>query len=111
MKIETFIKDWIAISNGFETEKYLDFYLPEAVLDDPSVGRKFYGRVEIKEYFDNYFIRYNTYIELLKLTKTDEQNAHIVVEFTGDFPEGKIKGTFEYKLNGDKIIYLKADLI
>lgn len=54
MNIETLIKEWIAASNAFDTEKYLEFYLPEAILDDPSVGRKYKGHSGIKEYFDSY---------------------------------------------------------
>lgn len=48
MNIETFIKDWIAVSNSYDTEKYLEFYNENAVLDDPSVGRKFTGHSGIK---------------------------------------------------------------
>lgn len=89
MNIETFIKNWVAASNAFDTEKYLGFYLPEAVLDNPSVGRKFEGHHGIKQYFDSYFIGYNTHTEQIKLNIIDEATAHLKVQFTGDFPEGK----------------------
>ncbi|MCD0490249.1 nuclear transport factor 2 family protein [Pedobacter sp. MC2016-14] len=109
--IPNFIKEWIAASNAFDTEKYLKFYLPEAILDDPSVGRKFKGHHGIKEYFDNYFIGYNTYTKQVELTIADEENAHLEVEFTGDFPEGKIGGTFDFKFKNNKIAFVKANLI
>lgn len=111
MNIETFIKNWIAACNAFDIEKYLSFYQPEAVLDDPSVGRKFEGHHGIKQYFDSYFIGYNTHTKLVKLTAIDEANAHLQVLFTGDFPEGKIGGTFDFKFNEGKIAFVRADLI
>ncbi|HMJ46441.1 MAG TPA: hypothetical protein VK498_03885 [Ferruginibacter sp.] len=67
MNIETSISDWINTSNAFGQKKYLEFYLGNAVLDDPSVGRKFIGHDSIKDYFVSYFIGYNTRTELLKL--------------------------------------------
>lgn len=111
MNIQTFIAEWIAASNAFDTEKYLGFYLPEAILDDPSLGRRFQGHRGITEYFDNYFIGYNTYTKQVDITITNEESVHLEVEFTGDFPEGKIRGTFDFKFKNSKIAFVKADLI
>ncbi|SDG39931.1 nuclear transport factor 2 family protein [Epilithonimonas hungarica] len=110
MNIESFIKDWIAASNSYDTGKYLKFYNENAVLDDPSVGRKFIGHSGIKEYFESYFIGYQTQTELRKLEIKDN-SAFLEVEFTGDFPEGKIGGSFNFIFKNDKIEFLKADLI
>ena len=110
MNIETFIGNWIAISNTFDTEKYLDFYLPDAVLYDPSVGETFENHKGIKEYFERYFIDYHTYIKQIDLKVIDEDNAYLEVIFTGDFPERKIGGTFEFKFKDKKISFIKADL-
>jgi len=110
MNIETFIKDWIAISNSYETEKYLKFYMEDAVLDDPSVGRKFIGHDGIKNYFVSYFIGYKTQTEVRKL-EIKENSAYLEVEFTGEFPKGKIGGSFEFIFKDDKIEFVKADLI
>ncbi|MBE9600718.1 nuclear transport factor 2 family protein [Pedobacter sp. MC2016-24] len=111
MNIEIFIGNWIAASNAFDTEKYLEFYLPDAILNDPSVGRKFEGHKGIKKYFDSYFIGYNTQTAQLKIKIFDDENAHLEVQFTGDFPEGKIRGTFDFKFKDGKIAYVMADLI
>lgn len=111
MNTQTFIKEWIAAGNAFDTKKYLDCYWPDAILDDPSVGRKFTGHEGIKDYFDSYFIGYNTQTKLVHLTETNDKNIHLEVEFTGDFPEGKIGGTFDFKFRGDKIEFVKANLI
>jgi len=111
MNIQRFITKWIAASNAFDTEKYLSFYLPSAVLDDPSVGRKFEGHSGIKEYFKNYFIGYNTHTKLVDLTIIDEEHAQLEVQFTGNFPEGKIGGTFDFKFKDGKLAFVKADLI
>ena len=111
MNIQSFINEWIAASNAFDTEKYLGFYLPDAILDDPSVGRKFVGHSGIKKYFDNYFISYNTHTRQVSVTIIDEENIHLEVAFTGDFPEGKMGGTFDFRLKNGLIASAKADLI
>jgi len=110
MNLETFIKDWIAVSNSYNIEKYLEFYNENAVLNDPSVGRKFTGHDGIKDYFVSYFISYKTQTELRKL-EIKENSAYLEVEFTGEFPEGKIGGSFEFTFKNDKIEFVKADLI
>lgn len=111
MDIQSFITQWINAGNNFDTIQYLDFYLPDAILDDPSVGRKFVGHPEIKEYFESYFIGYNTHTTQIGLLVKDEENLHLEVEFTGDFPEGKLRGTFDFQFKKGKIAAAKADLI
>ncbi len=111
MDIQKMIDEWIAVGNSYNTEKYLTFYLPEAILDDPSVGRKFEGHAGIQDYFENYFIDYKTQTELVLLNITAENQAHLEVEFTGEFPEGKIGGTFDFTFKNNKIAFVKADLL
>jgi hypothetical protein len=43
--------------------------------------------------------------------KDESHEAHLEVEFTGNFPEGKIGGTFDFKFVDGKIVYVFADLI
>lgn len=111
MNIQTMISGWINASNAFDTEKYLQYYSPDAVLDDPSVGRKFKGHPGIREYFENYFIGYRTNTTQVNLLISDEETAHLEVEFTGDFSEGNIGGTFDFKFTAGKIVFVKADLV
>ena len=111
MNTQDLISDWIKSSNAFETKKYLSFYLPDAILDDPSVGRKFIGHAEIEEYFNSYFIGYNTHTEIVKMDISDEHQVYLEVNFTSNFPEGDIVGTFDLTFKDGKISYLKADLI
>jgi ketosteroid isomerase-like protein len=111
MDIVEFVDDWIAVSNSYNTEKYLAFYAQDAIFEDPSVGRIFNGRTGIKEYFDNYFIGYKTQTKKVELIVKNDDQAHLEVEFTGDFPEGKIGGTFDFKFKGGKIIFVLADLL
>lgn len=106
-----FIKAWLAAGNQFDAKKYLSFFLPHAILDDPSVGRKFNGHKGIQDYFDSYFIGYNTQTRLVKLTVVDDHHAQLEVHFTGDFPGGKIGGTFDITFQDDKIAFIKADLL
>ena len=110
MDIKAFLLDWIAIANSYDTEKYLQYYLKEAVLDDPSVGKKFIGHKGIREYFTNYFIAYKTQTRLVKLT-TQDNKAYLEVEFTGEFPEGKLEGSFDFTFKEGKIATVKADLL
>jgi ketosteroid isomerase-like protein len=109
--MKTFINDWITAANQFDTEKYLSFYLPGAILDDPSVGKKFKGHEGIRDYFVSYFIGYQTHTTLVKLQVADDTHVHVEVAFTGEFPEGKIGGTFDITLKEGKIAFIKADLI
>lgn len=111
MNTKDLINDWIEASNTLATNKYLNFYLPDAILEDPSVGRNFSGHTEIEEYFNSYFIGYNTHTEIVKMDISDEHQAYLEVNFTGDFPEGNIGGTFDFTFKNGKISHLKANLI
>ncbi|WP_416439985.1 nuclear transport factor 2 family protein [Leeuwenhoekiella sp. A16] len=110
MDIEKFIDNWLQASNDFDTERYLTMYHADAVLDDPSVGNRFIGQQGIKNYFESYFIGYHTQTRLVKLNMQDD-SAHLEVEFNGDFPEGKIGGTFDFIFQKGKISFVKADLV
>ncbi|WP_458844594.1 nuclear transport factor 2 family protein [Flavobacterium hauense] len=111
MDIHTFINDWIAAGNAFDVEQYLEFYWADAILDDPSVGRKFIGHEGIKDYFQDYFIGYNTQTRLVHLQIKDDIFVHLEVEFIGDFTEGSIGGMFDLTFKNNKIAFVKADLL
>lgn len=111
MDIANFLKNWIDVSNLYNTDGYLDFFLPDAVLDDPSVGSKFIGHEGITEYYTSYFMGYNTQTRIVKITIKSDADAFIEVEFTGDFPQKKIGGTFDIHFLNGKISSLTADLI
>jgi ketosteroid isomerase-like protein len=110
MDINTFLLDWIAVSNSYDTEKYLEKYLEDAVLNDPSVGREFKGHKGIRKYYTSYFIGYKTQTKLLKLD-IRHNTAHLEVEFTGEFPEGKIGGMFDFTFKNGKVAAITADLM
>lgn len=111
MKIKSFVNAWMAAANQFDTNQYLSFFLPNAILDDPSVGRKFIGHTGIRNYFDSYFIGYNTQTRLVKMDIVTGDRVHLEVEFTGSFPEGTIGGVFDISFQNDRIVFMKADLI
>jgi hypothetical protein len=111
MDIKTFITNWISAGNQYNTQKYLDFYLPDAILDDPSVGRKFNGHDGILEYFESYFIGYQTQTKFVKLIIEGDNHAHLEVIFSGAFPEGKLGGTFDFTFERNKIKFVRADLL
>ena len=58
MHIKSFLVNWIEIGNSYDIQKYLDQYQDDAVLHDPSVGKKFIGHKGIGQYFTNYFINW-----------------------------------------------------
>ncbi len=89
---EAIIKRWIVAMNTLDKEKYLAFFTDDAVLDDPSVGRKFKGKEGIGKYFEAYFIGYNTRTRLVSVVPEDG-HFHVDVHFTGDFPGGKTEAS------------------
>lgn len=109
--MKTFINNWITAANQFDTEKYLSFFQPDALLDDPSVGRKFKAHAGIRNYFVSYFIGYHTHTRLVALRVIADDQVYVEVEFTGEFPEGKIGGTFDVTMREGKIACIKAELI
>ena len=111
MDISAFIKDWLDKSNVYDTKRYLEKWHENAILDDPSVGQVFKGHSGIKKYFERYFIDYKTQTRLVELDIISDNEAHIEVEFTGEFPEGKIRGTFYFTFKDGKIEKAKAALM
>lgn len=110
INVPSIIKKLIEAGNAYDTEGYLSIYHENAILDDPSVGREFAGHRGIRKYFENYFIGYKTQTVLKKLDYSGE-DAHVEVQFTGDFPGGVVTGTFDFKFSNGKIVAAKADLI
>lgn len=111
MDIKAFIKDFIVVSNSYETKSYLEKWQKNAVLDDPSVGQVFKGHSGIRKYFESYFIGYKTQTKLEKFEILSNDQVYIEVQFTGEFPEGKIGGTFDFIFKDGKIDKAKADLM
>lgn len=111
MNIKEMITDWIETGNRYDTAGYLEFYWPDAILDDAAVGSIFKGHAGIKSYFVDYFIGYQTQTTIVSLIIADETHAHLEVAFTGTFPGGHINGTFDFTFRDHKIAFVKADLI
>ncbi|WP_231433776.1 MULTISPECIES: nuclear transport factor 2 family protein [unclassified Chryseobacterium] len=83
MEIKSFIQDWLALANAYDTKNYLEKWHEKAVLDDTSVGHIFKGHSGIKKYFESYFIGYKTQTRLVNLDIISENEAHVEVEFSG----------------------------
>ena len=111
MDIKTFIQDFLAVSNAYDTPGYLEKWHRNAILDDPSVGQVFKGHSGLKKYFESYFIGYKTQTRFVKLYITSNNEAHLEVEFTGEFPGGQTGGIFDFIFKDGKIASAKADLI
>lgn len=104
------IEQWIAATNTHDTAAYLDFFSSEGVLDDPSVGHTYNGPSEIADYFESYFIGYNTQTRLISIERRAD-SLHVEVDFTGDFPGGQTGGTFDITFDDDhEFERVRADL-
>ena len=111
MDLKSFLEDWLATANAYETNAFLEKWHKNAILDDPSVGKIFKGHSEIRTYFEDYFIGYQTQTRLIEFDIIKDNEAHMEVEFTGEFPGNKLRGTFDFIFKNHKIITAKADLI
>lgn len=111
MEIKEFVQNLLTASNAYDTKSYLEKWQEYAILDDPSVGQVFKGHSGIQKYFEKYFIDYKTQTQLVKLDVISDNEAHIEVEFIGEFSEGKIGGIFDFTFNNGKIDKAKADLM
>ncbi|MBS1780735.1 MAG: nuclear transport factor 2 family protein [Bacteroidetes bacterium] len=110
MDLKDFITNWLLASNSYDTNAYLKMYHEDAELDDASVGRIFKGHSGIRKYFEDYFIIYKTQTRLVKLNIITPNKVFIEVEFSGEFPEGRIGGAFDFTFKGHKIKSVKASL-
>jgi ketosteroid isomerase-like protein len=106
---EAIISDWIAAMNTHDVKKFLSFLTRNAVLDDPSVGEYFDGPSRIAEYYERYFVGYHTTTSLVSVAPVNDSH-HVEVHFTGDFPGGETRGTFDVTFVGEKISFIRADL-
>ena len=103
------VTDWIAATNAHDTEAYLSFFTDDAVLDDPSVGSRFEGRERVADYYEKYFIGYNTTTRIVRVAPEGD-HVHLDVHFIGDFPGGQTDGVFDITFTGKKISFIRADL-
>ncbi|MBN9482230.1 MAG: hypothetical protein BGO70_16775 [Bacteroidetes bacterium 43-93] len=110
MDLKDFITDWLWASNSYDTNAYLKMYQEDAELDDVSIGHIFKGHSGIRKYFEDYFIKYKTQTRLVKLNIINPNKVFIEVEFSGEFPEGRIGGTFDFTFKGHKIKTVIASL-
>lgn len=106
----TVLDGWLDATNSHNVDRYLAFFTEDAVLDDLSVGRTFEGREGIAEYYDAYFIGYQTTTRLVS-TEDRDGTLHVEVLFTGTFPGGETGGVFDIRFDGDRIEHIRADLV
>jgi len=106
------ISKYIEASNDFDETGYADTFIDNGVIDELSVGRKFEGEEEIKQYFRDYFIDYKTSTKIQEYQIKDNV-VTVKVIFKGSFPNGGqgISGFYEFSLSPTgKIEQLIADL-
>lgn len=99
---EQIVRAFIAAANNFETQKVLDLFAADAVIDDVSVGEKFELTPGVKKYFETFFIGYHTSTQLLSVEQTGAASILAKVDFTGDF--GHETGSLAIHFNKDALI-------
>lgn len=73
-------------------------------------GRVFDGAAGIGEYFESYFVGYETHTRLVRVDDEGD-HLHVEVEFTGSFPGGRTRGVFDLTVVGAKLAHVRADLV
>jgi ketosteroid isomerase-like protein len=100
---------YIEGSNMHDMEMYLNAFSDTAIIEEKSIGRVLHGKEDIKHYFQDYFIDYNTYTEIIEY-EVKENYVDMRVLFKGDFLGNKIIGLYKFFNEDGKIIKLIADL-
>jgi ketosteroid isomerase-like protein len=103
------IGSWIAAADRLDAAEFLSYLTDDVVLDDPSVGARFEGKERVGEYFESYFVGYQTATRLISI-ESRQHDIHVTVEFTGTFPGGRTGGTFDLTFSGNRIDHIVADL-
>lgn len=96
------IEQFLDTTNAFDVEASLQLFTENAVIDDISVGKKFKGKEDVRDYLETFFVGYKT---KTKLDSSENINAFTVktkVDFTGDF--GHEKGGLDFMFNEGGLI-------
>lgn len=113
MKTEKFlpdiVSDYIKASNEHNMESYLNTFTKNAVIIEESLGSVLIGSQDIGNYFETYFINYRTSTEILEYN-VNNNVIDMRVLFTGDFPQNKVIGSYQFLLENDQIAKLTANL-
>ena len=64
MDIHAFVQYFIQTSNAYDLNGYLALFKEHATLEDVAVGETFIGHKGTKDYYNTYFIEYETQTEL-----------------------------------------------
>lgn len=99
----------IAATNKGDADAAVALFTPDALIDDPSTGRRFDGHPRIREYVARYFAAYHTVTRLLSIDTLADGRTRLRVDFTGDF--GHEVGLLDLTIDGDRrITRIDADL-
>ncbi|RJF76395.1 nuclear transport factor 2 family protein [Rhodopseudomonas palustris] len=99
----------IAATNLFDVDTALRLFTTDAVIDDPSTGRRFEGQPGIRDYIEIYFIGYHTVSRVLSIETIGDTRARLRIDFTGDF--GHEIGLLDMSVDSDGLIArIDADL-
>lgn len=109
-KLPRIITKYIEMSNDYNVQEYVSTFSTDAIIKERSLGKTLLGKKDIEQYFNTYFINYQTHTEIKQFTAIDNF-IDMKVIFRGDFPEGEIGGIYKFTLNHNGLIsILEADL-
>ncbi|MGV1761680.1 nuclear transport factor 2 family protein [Rhizobium sp. P44RR-XXIV] len=107
--MQKLVDTFMQAANAFDVENTLSLFSSDAVIDDVSVGDAFVGTKGIRLYLERFFVGYKTKSRLLSLKQSDDFNAVVRLDFTGDF--GHEIGILKIAINPDGLIErIDADL-
>ena len=109
-RLRTAADAFIAATNAGDVAGVLKLFTSDAVIDDPSTGDSFDGHAGIRQYVEQFFIRYHTVTRFLSLTTLGAHRARVRVDFTGDF--GHEIGLLDLTVDAEgAMVRIDADLV
>lgn len=102
---------YIESSNKHDTEGYINTFSDQAVVIEKSIGKDLSGKEELKDYFQTYFVEYDTDTEIVEYSYFPDGRIDMKVLFRGDFSEKETMGSYVFTLKDDLIAVLEADLL
>lgn len=99
----------IASANAFDIPAVMTFFAPDAVINDIAVGTSFLGTSGVLDYFERYFVGYETATEIMSILPLGDNQLRARADFTGNF--GHEIGRLDMAFNDECLIsHMEADL-
>jgi hypothetical protein len=104
MELPIIITDLINAQNSHNSATYADCFTVDAIVFDE--GHNHQGREEIKEWIEGANVKYQSVMEPIDYTKTDDMGV-LTTKVSGTFPGSPIVLTYNFEFTGELIRSLK----